>query len=133
MEVVKRFLAWIGVKEKIHHQNHKPPFFKEGEVWWCSVGENVGIEVYGKGELFTRPVLILKKYDRFSFFGLPLTTKIKNGSWYYKIIFRQLDQTVILSQGRTFDYRRLVEKVGELEVREIILVRKAFIELHSYK
>ena len=32
---------------------------KEREIWWCSVGLNVGTEIYGKGEDFARPVLII--------------------------------------------------------------------------
>ena len=51
-------MDWI--KEKLHNKEHKPPLFKEGEVWWCYWGENVGIEINGKNDQFTRPVFILK-------------------------------------------------------------------------
>ena len=60
--MIKRFLEWIGLKEKLHNTEYVPPFFKEGEIWWCHLGENVGTEMNGKGDFFTRPVLILKKY-----------------------------------------------------------------------
>lgn len=62
--MIKRFLEWIGLKEKLHNTEYIPPLFKEGEIWWCYVGENVGIEANGKGNQFTRPVLIFKKYDK---------------------------------------------------------------------
>ena len=62
--MLKRFLEWIGLKEKLHHTEHQPPLFKEGEVWWCYIGENVGVEVNGKGKQFTRPALILNGYGR---------------------------------------------------------------------
>lgn len=49
--------AWNGVKVLLHFV-HSVPNFTEGEVWWCSCGENVGIEINGKNKEFTRPVLI---------------------------------------------------------------------------
>ena len=59
--MLKRFLEWIGLKEKLHTADNKPPLFKEGEIWWSAIGENVGIEVNGKGKPFSRPVYIYKK------------------------------------------------------------------------
>jgi|GEM_PF-5792299 len=31
--MLKKFMIWIGVKEKLHERKSKPPFFKEGEMW----------------------------------------------------------------------------------------------------
>lgn len=45
---MKRFLKWIGLKEKLDSIQIKPPFFKEGEIWWCRIGENIGVEINGK-------------------------------------------------------------------------------------
>jgi len=28
----KRFLEWIGLKEKLHRQNYEPPLFKENKI-----------------------------------------------------------------------------------------------------
>ena len=60
--MIKRFLDWIGIKEKLDAHEHQPPLITEGDLWWCAVGENVGIEVSGKSKDFTRPVIILKKF-----------------------------------------------------------------------
>ncbi len=127
---MKRFLEWIGLKEKIHTKENTPPLFKEREIWWCHVGENVGVEINGKSESFTRPILIFKKYDKYSFLGLPLSTKIKIGSWYAQIRFKGLDQIVIVSQARVFDYRRLDAKMGELEDDQLNIIRLKFNNLH---
>lgn len=51
--------------------------FNEREIWWCSIGENIGFEGDGKNDMFERPVLILKKYNAEVFFGAPLTTSTK--------------------------------------------------------
>ena len=128
--MIKKFFEWIGLKERLHTHNYQPPFFKEGEVWWCYLGENVGIEINGKSDKFTRPVLIFKKYDKYSFLGLPLSTKNKIGSWYVPISFLGLIQVVILSQSRVLDYRRLDKKMGELDFIEVSKVSDAFIALH---
>ena len=39
--MIKKFLEWIGLKEKLHKAGNKAPLFKEGEIWWCAIGENV--------------------------------------------------------------------------------------------
>lgn len=130
-KIVKQFLRWIGFKEKLHNQRHEPPLFKEGEIWWCYVGENIGVEVNGKGEQFTRPIFIFRKYDRYSFLGLPLTTKQKKGSWYVGIHFKEVSQNIVLVQGRVFDYRRLKEKLGELSNTEVEAIHDAYFFLHN--
>ena len=56
----KRFNEWIRIKEKLH-QVGRTPHNLEGEIWWSAVGENVGVEINGKGDVFSRPVLIMKK------------------------------------------------------------------------
>ena len=129
--MIKRFLEWIGLKEQIHSAENIPPLFKENEIWWCYVGENVGVEVNGKNEQFTRPIFILKKYDKYSFLGLSLTTKNKEGSWFVLITFNGIDQTVVLSQGRVYDYRRFKEKIGELNEKDAQKVREEYLKLHT--
>lgn len=130
--MLKRFLEWMGMKEKIHNTENIPPLFKENEIWWCYIGENVGIEINGKDRQFTRPVFIFKKYDSYSFLGLPLTTKPKTGTWYAAITFTGINQTVVLSQGRVFDYRRFKEKMGELDEKDSQKVREAYVKLHAF-
>jgi hypothetical protein len=86
--------------------------------------------VNGKSDKFTRPIFVFKKYDRYSFLGLPLTTKSKIGSWYVFISFNGIKQTVVLSQGRSFDYRRFKEKIGELDEGDREKIKKAYADLH---
>ncbi len=128
--MIKRFLEWIGLKERLHGQSHEPPFFRENEIWWCHVGENIGVEINGKNDKFTRPIFILKKYDKYSFLGLPFSTKNKIGNWYVSIYFAGVPQVAILSQSRVFDYRRLYKKIGELTKKDGVLIREAFTNLH---
>ena len=61
IERVNRSFEWIGLKQKLHQSEHKPPFVSERDLWWASLGENVGSEVNGKSDRFSRPVLIMRK------------------------------------------------------------------------
>jgi mRNA interferase MazF len=70
--------SWNTVKKNIAN-NHKQVFCKTRDIWWCSVGMNIGTEIYGKNEMFERPILVLKVYNKETVLGLPLSTKIKLG------------------------------------------------------
>ena len=49
---MNRFLEWIGLKHKLHHGTQSPPLVSRGDIWWASIGENVGSEINGKSRLF---------------------------------------------------------------------------------
>ena len=100
-----------------------------GEIRWCRFGINIGKEVIGKGDTFHRPVLILKKFSGDVFFGLPLTTKFHKGDWYYQITHDDINQTIILNQGRILDRKRLEEKMFEISEVELQNIKKAYCEL----
>ncbi len=125
MIYIKNFLDWFTLKPKLDNQLVKPPQFSEGQVWWCFCGENIGVEVSGKGKDYLRPFLIFTKLDKFSFVAIPLSTKIKVGSWYFQIKFKNIDQIIMLNQIKFFDYRRLNYKYGEITKQEHESVKKA--------
>jgi mRNA interferase MazF len=104
--------------------------FKEGEIWWCSIGINIGVEILGKGTDFARPVVIFKKFDTYSFLGIPLTTQIKNGRWYILILFNGKERKAILSQIRVFDTKRLLWKMGALNNDNFKNLQTRFIEFY---
>ena len=67
----KEFDNWNNVKKRISLKANLPPI-KEGEVWWCAIGKNLGVEIDGKSWQFSRPIVIMKKLSRHSFMALPL-------------------------------------------------------------
>ena len=129
MNIVKRFLEWMQLKEKLHGGIAKPPLFKDGEVWWCSIGENVGSEINGKSRLFSRPVLVFKKLSSGTFLGIPTSSQNRKGSWYVSITLHETASVVILSQVRVLDYKRLSTKIGELSAHDFKQVRQGFKKL----
>lgn len=125
-KVVKRFLEWIHLKEKLHITTFRSPLITEGDIWWVSIGENIGKEINGKSGLFSRPVLVFKKLSRETFLGLPTTTQDKIGTWFVEI--RQSGQTlnVILSQARVFDTKRLSTRMGRVDDTDMKKVKTGF-------
>ena len=69
----KNFDEWNECK-KNRDKNDIDIYFYEREIWWCAIGVNVGFEQDGKGERFARPVLIIRKFSKNVFLGVPLTT-----------------------------------------------------------
>ncbi len=102
------------------------PLFKEGEIWWCSIGLNIGTEIFGKGQKFTRPVLIFKKFNKDSFLGIPLTSRSKEGVWYVTIDVRGTTRMGILSQIRVLDGKRLTTRIGSLTTENFRTMRERF-------
>lgn len=108
---IKDFDKWNELK-KILHTRQEKVLFHEREIWWCSLGVNIGFEENGKNEMFERPVLILRKFNKYILWVLPLTRSGKNGDYYYRITQREeVDSVVILSQVRLISSKRLLRKM----------------------
>ena len=82
---MKRFDEWNKIKKQLEQQEIIT-YFKQREIYWTKLGQNIGYETYGKGVEFLRPVLIYKKLGNFSFLGIPLTSKEKNGNFLFFIL-----------------------------------------------
>src|SRR3989344_6646831 len=107
----KDFQKWHTLKQNIHNEKERR-FYHEREIWWCSLGENVGFEQDGKGSDFARPILIIRGFNKEVFLCVPLTTKNKKGKYYADIdLGDKVIRKVILSQIRLIDSKRLQEKI----------------------
>ena len=127
---MKRFLEWIGLKERLHSTEHQAPLVSERDIWWASIGENVGSEMNGKSARFSRPVLILKKLAHGFYLIAPTTTQSKQGTWYIKVTLSGIEEYVCLHQIRTIDYRRLSSKLGQLDTDDFAKVKEGFLKLY---
>lgn len=109
---MKAFDEWNEVK-KVTDVNTNAPLFKEREIYNVKIGENVGFEQSGKGDEFVRPVLILKRVTKEMFFGIPLSTTFREGSFFYGFEFiTGKHSTALLVQTKLFSSRRLLNKIG---------------------
>lgn len=77
------FDEWNEVKKRlaVAPRGHIVP--KERQVWVTRFGLNVGFEQNGSGDLFSRPVLVIKKFNTQMFWVVPLTNHQKALDFYY--------------------------------------------------
>ena len=90
------------------------PSFKEQEIWWCSFGHNISDEENGKGDNFMRPVVILRKYNKNLALVAPTSTKLKDNQYYHTIEYESNKYSVLISQMKTIDTKRLQKKIVSL-------------------
>ncbi len=98
---MKQFDEWNEVKKRIDNKT-KISIPKEREIYWTCIGENVGFEQNGKSKLFARPVLVLKRFNKHIFFGIPLSTQIKNGSFFFTFTLNDTLSNALFSSGKAF-------------------------------
>ncbi|MCX6713304.1 MAG: type II toxin-antitoxin system PemK/MazF family toxin [Candidatus Vogelbacteria bacterium] len=119
----KNFDEWNKLKKKID-ADESDLFIKNRQVWWCSIGLNIGSEQNGHGDNFERPVLVLRKYSAGTFLGIPLTSKQKEGNYYFKLEpYFGVISYAILSQAKVIDrrrVRRMIYEVNHQEYQKII-------------
>jgi mRNA interferase MazF len=122
----KDFDGWNKLKKAIDASDDQRLYFHEGDIWWVRLGVNVGYEIDGKQREFSRPVVVLRKYNQYSFLALPLTTNDKPSKWRVaigEVAGRQA--FAVLSQLRNIDSRRLIEKRGHVEAGLLAHLKKA--------
>lgn len=129
--MIKRFLEWMSLKKALHEYRKSIPHVNEGDIWWVSIGENIGYEINGKSRLLSRPVLILKKLSHFLYFAIPLTTKIKTGTWYVSYQHGDSQAVACLHQARSIDYRRFHSRLGELNSTDFKKIKAEFVKLYG--
>jgi len=111
------FNNWNDKKKQLSGGNRV--YFHKGDVWFASIGKNIGDEEDGKHSTFERPILIVRKFNNNIFLGVPLTSnEVKEGKYYHKLISFS-GSIAILSQVRLFDAKRLVRLMGKIENEEL--------------
>lgn len=111
----KEFDGWNKRKKQINDKD-TAPFCHERELWWCSLGVNVGYEQDGTGAEFRRPVLILKGLSARTSLIIPLTTAKSDHPLRPSIgLVDGKEARALLSQVRVIDTKRLVRKIGHLD------------------
>ncbi len=119
----KEFDKWIELKQKLNNRKSAPTF-KEREVWWCSIGANIGSEEDGKNQLFNRPILVVRKFNNNLFLAIPLSSKIKENKYYHQIHLQGKEGSVLLSQIRVLESKRLNHKIATITKEQFEQVRE---------
>ena len=120
----KDFDDWNNLKKNLNTKESFP-YPHPREIWWCSIGVNVGVEIDGKNDNFERPVLVLRAYNKEMIKIVPLTTKEKTSSFYFKIERGDLISYAVLSQIRVISAKRMIRKISKISPEEFKKLRLA--------
>lgn len=107
----KNFDGW-NEKKKYIDKSKSLADFHEREIWWCSIGINIGSEQHSQTNDFSRPVLVIKKFTRDVFWGVPLTTKTKDINFRLRFNLEGTENDLLILQMRVYDRKRLIRKIG---------------------
>lgn len=121
----KDFNNWNEEKKRIH-ETEENRFYKAREIWWCSIGVNVGFEQDGTSQEFQRPVLVLKGFSRHVCWVIPLTTSKKKNPYHVSVgEIEGRESFAIISQLRLIDTKRFTDRLAIVEEDKFEDIRKA--------
>ncbi|MDR1184283.1 MAG: type II toxin-antitoxin system PemK/MazF family toxin [Coriobacteriales bacterium] len=124
----KNYKQWMLVKASINN-NAQRPDFKERDVFWTSIGENIGFEQDGKSRRFNRPVVVVRKFNTRMFLGVPLSTTNNRSKYHLPLKFEGNVSVALLSQIRVFDAKRLEDKMGMLGKSDYLVLTEKLTDM----
>ncbi len=109
------FDTWNEIKKNIDTDIPIDRFPKEGEVWMSKLGKNIGYEQNGSGDNFSRPIVVIKKFNNHMFWVIPLSTKQKGFDFYFNYTDPNgLHVSAIVAQMKLLSIKRLQRKLYEM-------------------
>jgi len=127
--MVTQFHRWTVLKIQLHTSPQREIYFREKEIWWASLGCNIGFEQDGKHNRFERPILVLRKFNKHTLWSLPFTSRNKTCKYYYQLEYKGRNSAIILSQLRLISSKRLLRKVGIVSKEHFEEVKKRIKDL----
>lgn len=126
---MKDFDAWHELKKQLDANNDNSTEFHEREIWWCSIGVNIGREQDGKNHAFERPVLIIRKFNNELATVVPLSSKIKTGSYFYTWTDVNKVSSVLLMQLRLISAKRLQRIIKKMPAIHFVAIKQKLIKI----
>ena len=110
------FDRWNNIKKRLAPTvSPSSPFPQRGEVWMCALGKNLGREQDGSARDFSRPVLVVHKFNNEMFWIVPLSTKQKSLDFYFNFTDESdAAVAIVLAQLRLVSINRLHRKLYAL-------------------
>jgi mRNA interferase MazF len=127
----KDFEGWNKKKQSIELTCDGPDLVLQGDIWWCSLGVNIGAELDGKNDTFERPVLILKHINRHTVLIAPCTSTSSGYRYLFRIKTYKKEFFINLAQIRVISKKRLFRRVDIIDDNQFLLLQKALIEFVS--
>jgi mRNA-degrading endonuclease toxin of MazEF toxin-antitoxin module len=121
--IFKKFELWFQLKQKLDDSECQINF-NEGEIWMAHLGVNIGHEENGKGELFLRPVAVIKKFSRNLAIIVPTTTRFKDNKYYFALDLKKGTSYALLSHVKSISPKRFKYKMAKLSDSDLIILQK---------
>ncbi len=130
MQYIKDFDGWI-VKKKSINSRSEQPFFKEREIWWCSLGCNIGSEQDGKNAEFERPVVVFRIFGKDILWIIPITTQLDrtDSRLTHTFVCGGFRQTADISQIRLVSSKRLLRYMELISFEDFQIIRNRLRDL----
>lgn len=126
-ELLSIFVSWTKLKFKIH-LSEREVYPKTREIWWASLGQNIGVEVNGKNDNFERPVVVIKVFNNFGMLVAPISSTIKEGKYFINFVNNDGRKNIInMSQIRSISHKRFIRKIGELSVEDFEKLKQIYL------
>lgn len=120
MKYIKDYHNWNKLKNILDMVEIDLPF-TEGQIWWASLGVNIGIEIDGKGENLERPVIIVRKINKKHAWIVPITQSGIFKTGIHVPIYHpslSIASKAIITQFRTISSKRLLSKIGIISTKQ---------------
>ncbi len=129
---MKKYDEWNEVKKQTSLKKRKLGI-KPREIFWVKIGQNIGDEEFGKGEIFSRPVLVVKQLTQDLFIGVPITTSMKDDDYFHSFEFETKKgvskNSVMILQLRTFSKKRITDKLGRMSIEDFKKVQGKLLKM----
>lgn len=126
----KDYKKWLELKSKINDIKLPESFHVDiGEIWWCSFGENIDIEIDGKGLDYSRPALIVKFFNKYHIWVVPVTNSPSKNEFHVNIKSFSNTSTVTISQLHTISTKRLLKFIAKISPDDFEIINKSLINL----
>lgn len=111
-EYKKDFDGWNDEKKKLD-ATPQAIFCHKREIWWCTLGVNIGFEQHSMSDDFSRPIVVIRCFTADMFWGVPLTTKVRDDvPFRVRIKVNDEQNDAMILQMRSYDRKRLRRKLG---------------------
>lgn len=127
----KDFDKWNEVKKDTDgsvRQTH----IRTGEIRWISFGVNVGSEIDGKGESFTRPGLVLHVVGSHLALVVPISTKLKEVAGYTRFERKGTTTALCIHQLRAVSQKRVLSRKGRISEAKLIAIKSQIKEFYGF-
>jgi len=109
----KDFDAWHGVKKCIDAEERKI-CVRAGEIRWIAFGVNIGSELDGKGDSFTRPGVVMHVIGSHLALVIPMSTKVKEVPGYLSFEWKGRTTALCIHQLRIISQKRILSRKGRI-------------------